>query len=149
VIITARDAPGWLQPGQCFLVSGVSFEQLTNGDAWREFSSTAQLIRGLHNRSLDLGGTIRVSIHGRIVQPLLDLTLLFLGLPLVMTRESRNVFIAMAMCVAVTSAFMAVVIAAQYLGGIYALGLSPALGVWLPLIVFVPVAVEMVVSMSQ
>lgn len=147
VIVTSRDAPDWLQSDQCFLVSGVSFEQLTNADAWREFSSTSQLIRGLHNRSLDLGGTIRVAIHGRIVQPLLDLTLLFLGLPLVMTLESRNVFIAMSLCAAVSLAFMAVVTVFQMLGGVYAI--SPALAVWTPLIVFVPIAVEMGVSMTK
>ena len=149
MIVTARDAPDWLKPDQCFLVSDLSFEQLTDADAWRDFSSTSQLIRGLHNRSLVLGGTIRVAIHGRIVQPLLDLTLLFLGLPLVMALESRNVFIAMSLCAVVTLAFMVVVFALQYMGGNYMLGLSPALAVWLPLMVFVPVAVEMSVSMAK
>jgi lipopolysaccharide export system permease protein len=147
VIVTARDAPDWLQPGQCFLVSGVTFEQLTNSEAWREFSSTAQLIRGLHNRSVDFGGSMRVAIHGRIVQPLLDLTLLFLGLPLVVTRESRNVFLAMGLCAAVTLAFMVVVVGFQYLGGAYAL--NPALAVWLPLMLFIPVAVEMSVPLTK
>ncbi len=147
VIITPRDAPEWLQRDQIFLVSGVSFEQLTNADAWREFSSTAQLIRGLHNRSLDLGGAVRVTIHGRIVQPLLDLTLLFLGLPLVMTLESRNVFFALSLCALVSAAFMGTVILFQMLGSSYLL--SPALAVWMPLIVFVPIAVEMGVSMNR
>lgn len=147
VIITPRDAPDWLQRDQVFLVSGVSFEQLTNVDAWREFSSTSQLIRGLHNRSLDLGGAVRVAIHGRIVQPLLDLTLLFLGLPLVMTMESRNVFIAMSLCAVVSVAFMGVVVLFQMLGSAYLL--SPALAVWMPLILFVPIAVEMGVSMNR
>ena len=147
VIITSRDARDWLEPGQCFLVSGIGFEQLTNADAWREFSSTAQLIRALENRSLDLGGTTRVTIHGRIVQPLLDLTLLFLGLPLIVTRESRNVFIAMGLCAAVSLAFMVVLVTFQYLGGMYAM--NPALAVWLPLVIFVPVAAEMSVSMAK
>ncbi len=147
MIITPRDAPDWLQRDQVFLVSGVSFEQLTNADAWRDYSLTAQLIRGLHNRILDLGGSVRVAIHGRIVQPLLDLTLLFLGLPLVMTMESRNVFVAMSLCAVISVAFMAVVVLFQMLGSAYLL--SPALAVWAPLILFVPVAVEMGVSMAQ
>ena len=45
----------------------------------------------------------------RIVRPLLDITLLFLGLPLVVTRESRNVFLAIGMCIALSTAFMLVV----------------------------------------
>jgi len=149
VIVTARDAPAWLLPDQCFLVSDVSFEQLTNGDAWREFSSTSQLIRGLHNRSLNLGGDIRVAIHARIAQPLLDIVLLFLGLPLVMTLENRNVFVAMALCAVVTLAFLLVVIVFQKLGGAYVLGMSPALGVWIPLMIFAPLAVELAISMNE
>ena len=54
----------------------------------------------MRNPSLDYGADVRVAIHGRIVKPLLDMTLLFLGLPLVVTRESRNVFIAMGLCMA-------------------------------------------------
>ncbi len=147
VVITPRDAPDWLQPDQCFVVSGVSFEQLTNGQAWREFSSTAQLIRGLHNPSLFFGGNIRVTIHRRIVQPLMDLTLLFLGLPLIMTRESRNVFIAMSLAAGVTLAFMVFVLACERLGSIDAI--SPALAVWVPLMVFVPAAEEMARSIAK
>ena len=60
---------------------------------------------------------MRVTIHARIVQPLLDITLLFLGLPLIVTRESRNVFLAMGMCMAVTVAFTLVVFGLQCLGG--------------------------------
>ncbi len=147
VVITPRDAPHWLQPDQCFVASGVSFEQLTNGQAWREFSSTAQLIRGLHNPSLFFGGNIRVTIHRRIVQPLMDLTLLFLGLPLIMTRESRNVFIAMSLAAGVTLAFMVFVLACERLGSIDAI--SPALAVWVPLMVFVPAAEEMARSIAK
>ncbi len=149
VIITARDAPTWLGPDQCFLVSDVTFEQLTNAEAWREFSSTSQLVRGLHNRSLNLGGDIPVAIHTRIVQPFLDVILLFLGLPLVMTRENRNVFVAMALCAVVTLAFLLVVIVFQKLGGMYAFGMSPALGVWIPLMIFAPLAVELAISMNE
>jgi len=37
----------------------------------------------------------------------------------------------------------------QKLGGVYAFGLSPALGVWLPLIIFAPLAVELAVSINE
>ena len=40
VIITHRDARGWLRRDQCFVVSEVTFEQLTAGDAWRRYSSS-------------------------------------------------------------------------------------------------------------
>jgi len=141
VLITPHDAPQWLKPHECFLVSDVDFEQLAGGDSFKQFSSTAQLIRGLRNPSLSFGADVRVTIHARFVQPLLDLTLLFLGLPLVVHRESRNVFLAMGMCLILTTTYSLVVIGTQHLGAM--LLLSPPLAAWLPLMIFVPPAVGM------
>ncbi len=147
VIITPPDAPGWLEPGQCFVVSEITFEQLTGGRAFREFSSTVQLIRGLHNPSLDFGADVRVAIHTRLLTPLLDITLLLLGLPLVVTQQSRNVFLAMTMCAGVTTLYLLTIIGSQHLGAM--LVVSPALGAWLPLVIFVPVAVGLASAMWE
>jgi len=139
VVITPADHPEWLQPDQCFIASNMDFEQLTGGTAWRQFSSTAELIRGLRNPSLDFGADVRVAIHSRLVQPLLDVTLLFLGLPLVLRRDTGNMFLAMGLCLAAVSVFMLVVISCQYLGSIMLVGTATA--AWLPLMIFVPVVV--------
>ncbi len=147
VVITPLDAPEWLEADQCFIVSEITFEQLTGGQAFREFSSTAQLIRGLHNASLDFGADVRVAIHTRMVTPMLDVTLLFLGLPLVVTRRNRNVFLAIALCAGVTTLYLLTIIGSQHLGAM--LVISPALGAWLPLIVFVPVAVGLASAMWE
>ena len=147
VVITPRDAPQWLKPDQCFIVSDITFEQLTGGRAFREYSSTAQLIRGLHNASLDFGADVRVAIHTRVVTPLLDITLLFLGLPLVVTKRNRNVFSAIALCAGVTTLFLLTIIGSQHLGAM--LVISPALGAWLPLILFVPIAVGLTSAMWE
>jgi lipopolysaccharide export system permease protein len=147
VLITRRDAPDWLKPNQCFLCSGVEFELLTlDGDkALKQLSSTPKLIQALRNPSLEYGADVRVAIHSRIVKPLLDLTLLFLGLPLVVARESRKVFIAIGLCMLGTFTFMATVITLQELGkaGLF----SPAMAAWSPLMIFVPVAVGMAESL--
>jgi lipopolysaccharide export system permease protein len=147
VIITPLDAPEWLDANQCFVVSNVTFEQLTGGRAFRDFSSTRQLVAGLANDSLDFGPEIRVAVHSRILQPFFDVTLLFLGLPLVVGRGTRNVFIAIGLCGAVVSLFSLVVLAFQHLGSI--LVVSPAFGAWAPLMIFVPVAVGMAHAMSK
>lgn len=146
VLITPHDRPNWLEPRQCFLVSDVSFEQLTDGRAFR-LASTAQLISGLRNRSLDFGADVRVAIHSRMVQPFLDVTLLFLGLPLVVSRESRNVFLAIGVCIGVVTIFLLVVIGFQHLGSIYLL--DPALAAWAPLMLFAPLAVWLAESMRR
>jgi lipopolysaccharide export system permease protein len=99
------------------------------------------LVEGLSNRSLDFGADVRVAIHTRMVQPLLDLNLLFLGLPLVLSRDNRNVFAAIGLCAILSTAFMLVVLGFQYLGTIYLL--DPALAAWSPLMIFVPLAVAL------
>ncbi len=139
VILTPLDTP-WLKPGQCFVASGVSFEQLEGGTAWRQYSSLVELITGLRNRSLDFGADVRVAIHSRLVQPLLDVTLLFLGLPLVLSRTNRNMFLAIGLSVVLVIWFMGVVLACQYCGSNLIM-LNPSLAAWLPLMIFVPWAV--------
>jgi lipopolysaccharide export system permease protein len=119
----------------------MDFEQLCGGAAFRQFSSTGSLIRALYNPSLDFGADIRVAIHSRIVQPLADLTLLFLGLPLVIQRENRNVFAAIGLCALLAGGFFVVSIIFQQLGSAYYI--PPALGAWGPLLLFVPLAAFM------
>ena len=138
VIYTPAQTP-WLQSRQCFVVSNVAFGQLTGGRAWRQFASTTDLIRGLANPSMNLGADVRVTVHARIVQPVLDITLLFLGIPVVLARESRNVFVAAGSCVLIVTAFFLIVLAAHSLGMNFLL--SPALAAWAPLMIFVPWAV--------
>lgn len=141
IVITPPDAPDWLAADECFVVSEVNFEQLRGGQAWRQFSSTPELVAGLSNRALGFGADVRVAIHSRLLQPLLDMTLLFLGLPLMLGRENRNIFVAIGACAGVTTAFMLVVMAAQYLGGVYYI--DPAKAAWAPLALFIPIATAM------
>lgn len=137
VLITPRDAP-WLAPDQCFVTSDVTFEQLAGSRAWRQLASTRELIAGIHNESLEFGADLRVLVHARIVQPILDVALLFLGLPLVLTRENRNPFLAIALCGLLVVGFLGVVMGCHYLGTAY--WIAPAQAAWLPVVIFVPLA---------
>ncbi|MCU0961373.1 MAG: LptF/LptG family permease [Pirellulaceae bacterium] len=137
VILTPRDH-SWLAPDQCFVVSDVTFEHLGSDAAWRQYASTKELLGAVRNPSLDYGADTRVELHRRFVQPLLDVTLLFLGLPLVLARSSRNLFVAAAQCLLLMLAFVVVVLTCQTIGNTVLV--SPALAAWLPLMVFVPPA---------
>jgi lipopolysaccharide export system permease protein len=139
-VITPRDAP-WLEPNECFVISAVEFDQLLDAASWRQYSSTWDLIQGLYNRSLDFGSEVRVTIHSRLVQPVLDVALLFLGIPLVLRQSNRNVFVAIGLCIGVVILFLLVVTGCHYLGS--SILISPVLAVWLPLFVFIPLAVWM------
>ena len=150
VLITPRDAPQWLEPGQCFIRSDVPFELLT-GDDGRGPSKSCPPPRNWSPRC-----TIPAWVMGRtfawpsicaLVQPLFDMTLLFLGLPLVVTRESRNVFLAMGMSMAITVAFTLTAMMLQKMGesGMF----HAALAAWAPLMIFVPVAVALAESLRK
>ena len=139
VVYSPQDA-AWLKPNECFVVSEVSFQQLLAGKSWHQFSSTAELIRTLHEDNDDYRAGVRVEVHARLVQPLLDVALLFLGLPLIASRENRNVFIATGLCIAIVLGFYVLVLGCHGLGA-SSLLLSPALAAWLPLIVLAPLAV--------
>lgn len=146
VVLSPRDTP-WLKADECFVVSDVTFAQLAAGNAWRQFSSTPELIAGLHNPSLDLASDVRVLVHARIVQPILDMTLLFLGLPIVLSRQNRSVFVAAGICVLVVATFLLVMLACQAAGNSRLI--SPAFAAWCPLIVFVPLARSTVEALWQ
>ncbi len=148
VIITPLDEPGWLEPNECFLMSNVTFDQLSNSDNWKQYASTFQLISSLRNPSLGYSAAMSVAIHSRMLQPFLDMTLLFLGMPLVLSKGNRNVFVAIGLCIGVVSFFVLVTLALQLLGSSYLL-LSPALAAWAPLMLFVPAAVGIVGTMLE
>jgi lipopolysaccharide export system permease protein len=140
ILLSPSDTP-WLKPSQCFVVSDVEFDQLVDAASWRQYSSTWDLIAGLYNRSLDFGSDVRVTVHSRLVQPVLDLTLLFLGMPLLLRRTNRNVFVAIGLCLLVVIGFLLVVMGCQYLGTSMLVG--PVVAVWAPLFIFVPLAAWM------
>jgi lipopolysaccharide export system permease protein len=137
LIDTPRDA-AWLKPGQCFVASQVSFNQLLAGSMWQRFASSGELVAGLRSAGLNYGAEARVTVHARFLQPLLDLTLVFLGLPLVVSRHQRGLFVAVGHTTLVVSVFVTVVMASRALGSNYLL--SPSLAAWLPLVVFIPLA---------
>jgi lipopolysaccharide export system permease protein len=147
VLITPHDHPDWLKPNEAFVVSDVTVDELTGGTLLRRFASTGELIRALKNHSIYFSPDVRVMIHSRILQPLLDITLLFLGLPLVAARDNRNVFVAIGLCMGLMAFFFIAAIACQQLGTNCLI--SPALAAWGPLMIFVPAAVGMSSAMWE
>jgi lipopolysaccharide export system permease protein len=137
VLYSPADTP-WLKPGECFVMSVVSFEQLTVGGAWRQYLSTRELLTGLHNQSIEPGADVRVTLHSRLIQPLLDVSLVLLGLPLVLTRTNRNIFVAAGMCVVLVAVVYLVVLTCHGLGSNYLL--DPLWATWIPLVLFGPIA---------
>ena len=138
LVYSPSDTP-WLGEDECFVASDITFAQLSTSNSWRTYASSLQLINGLRNRSLDYGADVKVTVHSRIVQPLLDIVLFFLGLPIVLTRKPRSMFMAAGICIGMVMGFFVLVIACHGLGNSGYL-LSPSLAAWSPLLILGPIA---------
>ncbi len=136
-----------LAADEVFVASRVSPDLLLGGADWYKFASTGQLVSELRSPSIDTGSSVRVSLHRRLLQPFMDVTLLMLGLPLVVARGNRNPFVAIGVCVAVVSAYFLVTLGCQSLG--ISGWLKPSLASWLPLILFVPIAAALTDMMRR
>jgi lipopolysaccharide export system permease protein len=137
VLFSPRDTP-WLKPDECFVASVVTFEQLAVGGAWRQYLSSTELIAGLRGQTIEPGADVRLTIHARFVQPLLDLSLVLLGIPLVLSRAGRNIFLAAGIGGALVGTMMIVALACHAVGANYLL--DATLAAWLPLLIFGPFA---------
>lgn len=136
-IMTPVDC-NWLERDQVFVASGVTSEFLCAGTSWADCASTQEMIKQLRSPSVDLGADVRVAIHSRFLQPFLDTTLLFLGLPFVVTRTNRNPFVSLGLCLGVVTVFMIAGLGCKSMGS--GGWLSPSLAAWLPLMIFAPIA---------
>ena len=144
ILMTPVDAED-LEPDQCFVVTNVPFESLASRDAWR-YASLWTLVSAARNKSLDVGTSIHASIHSRMTQPVLDMTLLFLGLPVLLLSGDRNVFKAMGLSGLILLAFLLICYASQFAGTNSGM---PVLGAWLPMMIFVPLAVNQVLLLKE
>jgi lipopolysaccharide export system permease protein len=137
VVITPHEAP-WLNADEVFVATDLPFQVLAAGSSWRKYASMNELVTELRDPSTDLGADVRVAVHSRIVKPLTDCTLLMLGLPLMVSRRNRNIFLSIGICLGVATAFTLLALCCQSLGSMSVL--RPSLAAWLPLLMFIPVA---------
>lgn len=120
------------------MVSDVTFEQLIGSANWSQYSATIDLVRAIANPSLGVTGDIPLRVHARFTQPILDMGLLLLGIPLVLGPTRRGVFAAAGGSVGMTILFFLVVMGSHALA--LADAVTPSLGAWLPVLVLGPLA---------
>ncbi len=137
--VTSATMPGLL-PNQVFVASNVSIDQLRRGRQWHQCTATMPLVDGLRTGRIDHAPGVRVMVHSRFVQPFLDMTLIFLGLPFVFDNgRSKAVILQSARSVLAIIGFAIVVLVCNGMGvqGM----IPPALAAWVPLFVLVPLAI--------
>lgn len=137
-VVVSRQAAPWLAAGECFVASDVTFEQLIGSSNWSQYSSTLDLVRAIRNPSLVIGADIPLRVHARFTAPLLDMSLVMLGIPLVLGPSRRGVFVAVGLCVAMTVVFFLTVMGSHAL--VTTDAFSAATGAWMPMLLLAPLA---------
>ena len=139
LICTPRDF-SWLKEGQCFVAIVMYPDEIAYGKKLAQYRTTREMIAALKKpRSwFGNGASDEVAVHVRILKPILDLTLLFIGLPMIVGGE-RNIFVSVGIGFLVVGGMFLVNLGCQVLGAAHLIE-PAALAAWLPLIIFVPVA---------
>ena len=81
---------------------------------------------------------MEITLHSRFVRPLLDMSLIFLGLPIAVSSQRRHIFSGAAKSLLVVAIFSLVTLVCHGLG-VQTL-VEPAMAAWLPLLILGPAA---------
>ena len=130
----------WLSESQCFVAIDLDPKLIAFGKAMNRYDSLPEQIADLKQPQANFGRGPQIAVHSRVMQPLLDLTLLLLGLPLVIGRFQQNVFTSAALCLGLVLVVQIVTLVCHNLGAVSLLR-PAALAVWLPVILFLPAGV--------
>ncbi|MEO1616508.1 MAG: LptF/LptG family permease [Planctomycetota bacterium] len=138
VLMTAKDQP-WIASGECFVVTPINAEILQTDQSSTRLCSSAHLFGRLRNPAVHNPMSTHVLLHERLVRVPLDFALFLLGLPLVVNRGQKNLFVMIGAAMGMVVFFFALKTAGSAMGGGGYL-LPPAIAAWMPLLVLGPFA---------
>jgi lipopolysaccharide export system permease protein len=121
-----------------FLHTTVTFDHLLRRQSWFQFASTTSLIKELRTQE-NAPREMAVLVHSRLTRPLGMLTLLFLGLPFVLSGTDRRMVSLVGVSLVVSVAFQLFSLLCMRLGSIEVI--RPELAAWLPVLIFGSLAV--------
>ena len=130
----------WLSERQLFVRCDLSKEQIAFGKQQAQYQSTAELIASANKPKRWSTRSEYVNIHARLVRPILDITLLLLGLPLVIGGIERNVFVSAGICFGIVGLVQLTSIVCYSLGASSQIR-PAALAAWTPVLLYVPAAI--------
>jgi lipopolysaccharide export system permease protein len=138
VLMTAKDHP-WIASGECFVATPVTPEILQTDQSSTRLASSLQLVRRLKNPAVHNAMSTHVLLHERLIRVPLDFCLFLLGLPLVINRQGRNLFMMIGAAMGMVVFFFVLKTLGSAMGsGGYLL--SPPQAAWLPVLVLGPFA---------
>ena len=130
-----------IAPGEFFLASSVTFDTMTRSTQWYLFAPTAELRQACKDPSMPRHDEMLVLLHTRFTKVILNLILLFLGIPFVLNSHDRNVFLSLGICLSLCAAFYIVTAMTEHLGNRGAITAVQA--AWAPVVVFSVISVAL------
>ncbi|MCA9135516.1 MAG: LptF/LptG family permease [Planctomycetales bacterium] len=138
VLMTAHDY-SWIASGECFVSTPINAEILQTDQSSTRLCSSLSLFHRLRNPAVHNSMATRMLLHERLMRVPLDFSLFLLGLPLVVNRRGRNLFMMIGAAIGVVAIFFALKMAGSAMGS-SGYVLSPALAAWMPMLVLGPIA---------
>ncbi|MEZ6095706.1 MAG: LptF/LptG family permease [Pirellulaceae bacterium] len=130
----------WLKPNQCFVATNLTLDDLAYGQDLNDYSSLPEMIESLQRPTQWYSRSNQITVHSRIVRPILDLTLLLLALPLVIRFSEENLMAAVGTCLGTILVFQISVMVCVGLGSVSLIP-TASLTAWLPIMVFLPLSI--------
>lgn len=137
IVIYTPQQNRWLKQTELFVVCHVDIQEIAYGNNLYRYSSVNEMIEALKTPRQRYGMGRQVSIHDRILKPVLELTLVLIGLPLVVANPDRNIFLSAAICAAVILGMELTSTVAHSLGS-FSLIRPAALAAWIPIMLMLP-----------
>ena len=117
-----------------FIAIDVSFAQLSNRGQSHVYASTAELFRRIRNPSYANSSvrSLTLQLHSRLIQPVMNVVVIFIVVPLVVRKEGVGLVSNIAMCTAVMGLVFGVTQLGLYCGKVNLV--SPSLATGAPVI---------------
>ncbi len=105
-----------------------------------DFLASSQIQMLIENSLGPTRASLEKTMHTRFTQPIMNVILLLVGIPFLLTREPRKLIVNMFYCTAATSVIFAATFVLYQAAGTV---VPPVLGAWLPVLLFAPLAIAM------
>ena len=138
VLLTSLDQ-AWLKSNQCYFVTRVHPDLLQSSESASRRASLGELIARIQNPAIHSSLKLQVLLHERFTRPPLDFALILLGLPLVINRKGRNLFVMISAAMMTVLGFFVIKTIASTMGG-SGYWVTPAIAAWIPLLIIGPIA---------
>ena len=118
-----------------------TMERMIRQNNWTLYASTSDLLRELDLDQSPNPGELRALIHNRLMQPVSNLLLVFLGIPFVLTWNQRNIFRSLFISMLLSGAFFVLDGVSTYIAQFAYI--DAMFAAWLPVFLFGPIAMAL------